>query len=270
MQILNIAGYKFIELNNLESLRTSLLEHCCALKGTILLSHEGINISLAGSADAVCAFQARLKSDARFKDIRFHQSVSSAIPFKHLKVKIKKEIITLRQPEADPRALRAPVITPAEFRQWMDENRDFTLLDTRNDYEIRFGTFTGAVDLGIADFSEFPSAAASIGRNKPVVMFCTGGIRCEKAALHLLSQGYQEVYQLEGGILGYFKQIGGAHYEGECFVFDERISVNSCLQHTGTLQCQVCQGPVTREQQILPGYIPDISCPSCTRASQRT
>lgn len=270
MQFLNIAGYKFVELNELELIRTSFLEDCRELKGTILLSREGINISLSGTQDAVNRFQEKLKLDERFKDITFHQSYSSAIPFQHLKIKIKNEIITFREPAADPRLSRAPAISPEEFREWMNENRDFTLLDTRNDYEIRFGTFSRAIHLGIADFSDFPEAVSSIDRNKPVVMFCTGGIRCEKAALFLLSQGHQDVYQLDGGILGYFRKTDGAHFDGECFVFDERVSVDNSLEHTGTLQCRVCHSPVFKEQQSLPSYIPDKSCPSCVNHSDHS
>lgn len=263
MQILNIAGYKFISLLEIASLQQRILEQCQALllKGTILLSHEGINISLAGTTHHIQSFQAFLKNDSRFMDMTFHESYSEEQPFKRLNVKLKNEIITLRQPGVNPAATnRAPEISPAEFKQWLDEKRDITLLDTRNDYEVRFGTFKGAVNLQIADFGELPNAIEHIDRDKPIVMFCTGGIRCEKAALYMLNQGYSNVHQLDGGILGYFRKVGGAHYEGECFVFDERIAVDSHLQHTGTTQCTVCQGPVPRGQQ---------SCPQCQGLSSR-
>lgn len=236
MQILNIAGYKFIELNELAALRAILLNICQEqnLKGTILLSPEGINISLAGRLEDINSFKAHLNTYGNFNDITFHETYSPLQPFKRLKVKLKKEIISFRKPEVNPLLTRAPSVTPATLRQWLDENRDMTLLDTRNDYEIELGTFEKAVNLHIDDFSEFPEAVKSVNKKKPVVMFCTGGIRCEKAALYLLDQGYEEVYQLEGGILGYFAKEGGAHYNGGCFVFDERVAVDSELQPART------------------------------------
>lgn len=232
MSILNIAGYKFIELQELASLKIVYLEQCEALslKGTILLSPEGINISLAGEPENIQAFQTFLKNDLRFMDIRFHETWSAQQSFKRLKIKLKKEIITLRQPSANPVAnKRAAHISPLELKQWLDEKRELTLLDTRNDYEVNFGTFNNAVNLHIDDFGEFPKSLEQIKTDKPIVMFCTGGIRCEKAALYMLNQGYSQVYQLDGGILAYFKQVGGEHYQGACFVFDERIALNNKL-----------------------------------------
>lgn len=246
MQILNIAGYKFISLMELESLREQLISQCQAhaLKGTILLSSEGINISLSGTLDGIQAFKSELISDSRFHDMTFHETYSDAFPFQRLKVKIKKEIITLNKPDANPISDRAPDISPQEFKRWMDEGKDFIVLDTRNDYEVQFGTFTHAVNLHIKDFGEFPQAVDKLKIDKPVVMFCTGGIRCEKAALHMLNQGHSDIYQLDGGILGYFAEVGGDHFQGECFVFDERISVDAELNATGTTLCLECQGPV--------------------------
>ncbi len=271
MQILNIAGYKFIPLNEneMETLRLHFLEQCVYLnlKGTILLSQEGINLTLAGTIPDTQAFMALLKKDLRFTDISFHETYSSTQPFKRLKVKLKNEIITLRKPKANPTKTRAPSISPEILKQWLDEKRDILLFDTRNDYEVRFGTFTGAVHLPIADFSELPSSLNNIQCEKTIVMFCTGGIRCEKAALYLLNEGYSDVYQLNGGILGYFAKVGGAHYEGECFVFDERVSVNTHLQCVETIQCSVCQGPVTKTDQQLATYVPGVSCPACARGS---
>jgi UPF0176 protein len=257
MNILNIAGYKFLSLTDTASLQAFFLEqgHAFAIKGTILLSHEGINLNLAGLPADIQSFLTLLKNDARFMDMTFHESYSTHIPFKYLKVKIKNEIITLRQPSVNPVAQRAPDVSPQELKQWLDEQRDITLLDTRNDYEVRFGTFDGAVNLHIDDFGELPSSIACLERNKPVVMFCTGGIRCEKAALYMHDKGFSQVYQLDGGILGYFKKVGGAHYEGECFVFDERVSVDNNLQCTGTVQCLICYGPVSKNQP---------SCPACS------
>lgn len=230
MKILNIAGYKFINLSGLEKLRDALLENAHALKGTILLSPEGINISLAGEIHAVSTFTAYLRAYPDFADMTFRESYSDRIPFKRLKVKIKKEIITFRHPDIHPEKVRGPSILPETLKQWLDEKRDITMVDTRNDYEVEFGTFKDAVNLHIEDFCEFPDAAAkNLNKNKPIVMFCTGGIRCEKASLQLLQNGFTEVYQLEGGILNYFAEVGGAHYLGNCFVFDERIVLNTDL-----------------------------------------
>lgn len=265
MQILNIAGYKFIQLLEIEALRACFLEQCRSLdlKGTILLSQEGINLSLAGTPEQILSFRAFLQNDTRFMDMQFHESYSDSQPFQRLKVKLKKEIITLGQPDANPLTARAPAISPEEFKQWLDEKRDITILDTRNDYEVQFGTFTGAVNLHLADFGELPNAVHHLEREKPIVMFCTGGIRCEKAALHMLSNGFTNIYQLDGGILGYFRKIGGAHYDGDCFVFDERISLDSQLNISHTQQCSVCQQPVTVAQQALPAYVANVSCPAC-------
>lgn len=227
MQILNIAGYKFTTLSGLTDLQHSLLEFCKqqALKGTILLSDEGININLAGIVSAIDAFKAHLATEPRFVGMSFHESYSETQPFQHLKIKVKKEIITLRQPEVKATETRAPSLTPEELKQWLDEKRDITLLDTRNDFEIGYGTFQSAVNLHLNNFGELPSAINQLSPDKPLVMFCTGGIRCEKAALYLMNHGFSEIYQLDGGILGYFARVGGDHYTGGCFVFDERVSL---------------------------------------------
>jgi predicted sulfurtransferase len=251
MQTSNIAGYKFITLTNLSSLQTTFMQNCqdLDLKGTILLSEEGINLSLAGSVENIITFKNQLHTDNRFSDMTFRESQSTHQPFKRLKIKIKKEIITLRRPEVQPAKKRASEISPEEFKHWLDEKRDITILDTRNDYEVKFGTFNNAIDLHIKDFCEFIKATETLSKEKPIVMFCTGGVRCEKAGLHLLNQGFPEVYQLDGGILNYFAKVGGAHYQGECFVFDERVALDSNLQRTGTVQCKICQGPVKHPTQ---------------------
>lgn len=233
MHIQNLAGYKFVLLNNTSQLREKLLSACKALsiKGTILLSHEGINLNLAGSPDAIKEFISYLQQDNRFSDMTFKYSYSDTVPFKRLKVKLKKEIITLRQPSANPleTETKAPNISPEQLKQWLDDQRDITILDTRNDYEVDYGTFENAINLHISDFTDFPKAVEKIDNTKPIVMFCTGGIRCEKAALYMINQGVKEVYQLEGGILNYFEKVGGAHYQGGCFVFDERVALSPKL-----------------------------------------
>lgn len=248
MQIQNIAGYKFIRLANLSELRLFFLELCQKqhLKGTILLSEEGINLSLAGEVADIALFKASLAAHVDFSDLTFRESYSDFIPFKRLKVKIKKEIITLRCKDTDPNLQRGAGLSPEEFKQWLDENREMIVLDTRNDYEINFGTFANAINLKIDDFSDFPSATENLPKDKPIVMFCTGGIRCEKASLHLLNKGFPNVFQLEGGILNYFAKVGGAHYQGDCFVFDERIALDPELKTAKKTQCRVCQQPISQ------------------------
>ncbi|MCE3238799.1 MAG: moeZ 1 [Gammaproteobacteria bacterium] len=232
MEKLNIAGYKFIALHDLSQLRIDWLEVCerLHLKGTIILSPEGINVALVGQVPDIIAFKAMIAGHELFSDISFRESYSNKSPFKRLKVKIKKEIITLRCPEIRPEIKRTPSISPDQFKQWLDEKRVLTVLDTRNNYEIEFGTFVGATRLNVDDFSELPTVVDQLPTDKPIVMFCTGGVRCEKAGLYLANKGFAEVYQLEGGILNYFSRVGAAHYSGNCFVFDERVALKPDLQ----------------------------------------
>lgn len=268
MPVLNIASYKFATLEDLPELRTELLRRASelGLRGTILLAAEGINLFLAGEPAKVESFLAHLIADARFADLQYKRSWSNAQPFNRLLVKIKKEIIAFCQPDVDPINAPAPRISPQQLKSWLDEGRKVTLLDTRNDYEVKLGTFAGARNLGLKHFRDFPQAMASNSdqfSDETIVTFCTGGIRCEKAAPLLINKGFREVYQLDGGILAYFEQCGGAHYNGECFVFDRRVGLNPDLQETGTVQCFACLSPLTPEEQQSPGYVPDVRCPYC-------
>ncbi|OGT58949.1 MAG: hypothetical protein A3F14_00510 [Gammaproteobacteria bacterium RIFCSPHIGHO2_12_FULL_43_28] len=232
MQILNIAGYKFTELADLSTLKTQFYNECAklGLKGTILLSYEGVNINLAGTIQAIQSYKASLAHDVRFSDMTWRESYSVIVPFKRLKVKLKKEIITLRKPEIKPQAQKAPQLAPEKFKQWLDENRDIIVLDTRNDYEIEFGSFKNSIHLNLKHFTDFAKVSSQVAKEKPIVMFCTGGIRCEKAALHMINEGYKDVYQLQGGILNYFSEVGGSHYDGDCYVFDERVALTPDLE----------------------------------------
>lgn len=229
---LNIAGYQFLPLANLAELRAKLLAagNASGLKGTILLSEEGINLFLAGEPAKIRAFQQRLREEGLMIGQHFHESYSKTPPFRFFKVKIKKEIITFKRPDIDMASSRAPAIAPEELKAWLDAEKDFVLLDTRNNYEVPFGTFKNALTLPIDDFSALPEVLPDLDQNKAIVMFCTGGIRCEKAALYLQAENYPNVYQLDGGILGYFAKVGGEHYQGDCFVFDERIAVTPTLK----------------------------------------
>lgn len=227
MTYIHIAGYKFVSMAAPDSMRTLLwsLAQPLSIKGTILLSHEGININIAGKEAAIQEFEQALQANALTVNMSFHRHIVDELPYRALKIKLKKEIITLRHADINMTMERAPAISPAILKQWLDEKRELVLLDTRNDFEVNYGTFTGAVNLHIDRFTQFPEASHDLDKNKPIVMFCTGGIRCEKAAIYMRQQGYTSVYQLDGGILGYFNQVGGAHYQGGCFVFDERVTV---------------------------------------------
>lgn len=239
MQILNIAAYKFIALDELPALQTAVRENAQsrALRGTALLAAEGINLFLAGGSSDIHDFLAWLRSDTRFEDLEVKQSWSAAQPFRKLLVRIKPEIIRMNHPAIRPAAGRAPSVDAATLRRWLDAGHDdggrpVVTLDTRNDFEADVGTFRGAIDWRITRFTEFPQALLAHREElegKTVVSFCTGGIRCEKAAIFMRDAGITNVFQLDGGILKYFEDQGHAHFDGECFVFDERRAVDAAL-----------------------------------------
>lgn len=240
VMILNIAAYRFVPIENTIELREALRMRCATLdlKGTILLAPEGINLFLAGPQAQVRQFiDTALRADVRFAPIEIKESWSDTVPFKRLKIKLKKEIITFRQPQINPALTPAPMLSARTFKQWLDEGRDLVVLDTRNRVEYEAGTFEGSVQLGNDNFTDFARAVQSAPpqwKDKTVVTFCTGGIRCEKAAPYLQSLGYKDVYQLQGGILKYFEEVGRAHYRGDCFVFDERIALDATLKPVRT------------------------------------
>jgi UPF0176 protein len=233
--ILNTAFYKFCSLQDLPALRVELRDRCrlLGLKGTILISEEGMNASLAGPESSVRQLVSEFKSDPRVGDFDTKESWSEAQPFMRMFVKIKKEIIPMGRPDIRPAEFTAPRLLPRDLKNWLDQKKDVLLLDTRNEYEIEHGTFEGARTLGMGHFREFSSKLSALpleARSKPIVMFCTGGIRCEKAAALALKENFKEVYQLEGGILRYFEDCGSDHYQGSCFVFDERVAVDPKLR----------------------------------------
>lgn len=239
-QVLNISAYKFVPLTDPEALRNTLAP--CArelgLKGTVLLACEGINLFLAGPEAAVRAFLAHLRTDARFADLEAKESWSERQPFGRLLVKVKAEIIRMNHPAVRPDAGRAPAVDAPTLARWLDQGHDdrgrpVVTLDTRNAFEVEHGAFEGAVDWGLRKFSDFPAAARAHAASllgKTVVSYCTGGIRCEKAALYLREAGLEHVYQLDGGILRYFELTQGRHFRGQCFVFDERETLDARLQ----------------------------------------
>jgi UPF0176 protein len=238
--ILNIAAYHFTPIDEPSALVARLREcaESSALLGTVLVAGEGINLFLAGTPVSIHEFLATLRADPRFSDIVVKQSRSATQPFARLKVKLKDEIISFRRDESSPLAGRAPAIAPAVLARWIEQGRDddgrrLLLLDTRNREEVRHGTFAGAMSLPIDRFTDLPDALArhrDAFDDATVVSFCTGGIRCEKAALWMQANDLGRVWQLEGGILGYFEQVGGYGYEGHCFVFDERVALDPSLR----------------------------------------
>ena len=248
--ILNISAYKFVPLPDAAELREVLLSRAQAmqLKGTILLAEEGINMFLAGPATNVRGFVAQLHADARFTDITPKESWSAHQPFRKMLVKVKREIIRMNHPTIQPAAGRAPAVSATTVKRWLDagvddSGRAVVTLDTRNAFEVDHGTFAGAINWRIDKFTEFPQALLQHKadlQNKTVVSFCTGGIRCEKAAILMREVGLENVFQLEGGILKYFEEVGSAHYLGDCFVFDERRTLGADLSATTRTPPEIC------------------------------
>lgn len=238
--VLNLAAYHFTSVADPEVLATQLRVWAEAgkLRGTVLVAGEGINLFLAGTAETVERFLRDLQADPRFADMRTKLSESPSQPFARLKVKVKPEIISFRREGASPLAARAPAVAPVDLARWIaqghdDAGRRVVLLDTRNREEVGYGTFAGALTLPIDNFTDLPEALAPHREalsDATVVSFCTGGIRCEKAALWMRADGMDNVLQLDGGILGYFEQVGGEHYDGCCFVFDERVALDPALR----------------------------------------
>jgi UPF0176 protein len=238
--ILNISAYLFTPLTDTAALRESIRSRAAALalKGTVLLAEEGINLFLAGMPADVRAFVDGLRADPRFAALRPKESWSRAVPFRKLLVKVKREIVRMNHPAIRPSAERAPAVDAATLARWLDAGHDdhgrpVVMLDTRNGFEVAQGRFRGALDWQLRKFSDFPAAALAHRealQHKTVVSYCTGGIRCEKAALFMQQAGIERVLQLDGGILQYFEATGGRHFEGTCFVFDAREALDGGLQ----------------------------------------
>lgn len=272
--IINIAAYRFVSFNADEAARVRFLATCIqlALKGTILLSPEGINLFLAGTRASIDEFLTWLRTDHRFSAIEVKESGSQTQPFKRMLVKCKPELITMKHPLIKPELGRAPAVAPTTLKRWLDTGvddagRPIVMLDTRNAFEVDVGTFDGKVDFRIAKFSEFPNVV-ELHRDdfagKTVVTFCTGGIRCEKAAIHMQRVGFEHVYQLDGGILNYFEEVGGAHYSGDCFVFDHRTAVNPDLAPMPDRLCATCGTTITSRESLALNATPDMECIQCS------
>lgn len=270
---LTAALYKFVSLPNFRDLRQPVLAACKAnqIKGTLLLAEEGINGTIAGLPDDIRNILHFLRNDPMFEgklaDIEHKESYADEHPFYRMKVKLKKEIVTLGVPGVSPTKKVGTYIKPEDWNALISDP-DVLLIDTRNDYEVSIGTFKGAIDPKTATFREFPEYVATHfdkTKHKKVAMFCTGGIRCEKASSYMMDQGFEEVYHLQGGILKYLETIPETEslWQGECFVFDQRVAVKHNLQVGEFDQCYACRHPLSPEEMQSEQYEPGVSCPYC-------
>lgn len=267
------ALYKFVELDDYHALREPLLEACIAaeVRGTLLLASEGINGTIAGSRQGVDAVLAYLRLDARFADIDCKESLDSNIPFYRMKVKIKKEIVTLGVSDINPQYRTGSYVEAEEWNALISDP-DVTIIDTRNDYEAEIGAFSGAINPQTKTFRDFPKFVEENldpSNNKKVAMYCTGGIRCEKSTAYLLQQGFTDVYHLKGGILKYLEKVpeNESLWSGECFVFDNRVTVQHDLKPGSYDQCHGCRRPITEELKQAPEYVRGVCCPLCYNES---
>ncbi len=268
LDVLNIAGYKFEPLKDVEVLVPEFQSVCddLDLKGSVYLSPNGINFSLAGSEEAVQQYLYFMEQDKRFLDIPLKKTYSETQPFRRMKVRQKKEIISLGRDDINPRELTGDYVTPQELYAMYENNEDVIVLDTRNEYETRVGLFENAVDLQLDTFRDFPDAIEQLPeeyKDKQIVMYCTGGIRCEKASAIMLKAGFSHVKQLEGGVLDYFKETGGKYWNGDCFVFDERVALDTDLNETDYIYCYICREPLSAEEKASSDFKINEYCPYC-------
>ena len=264
-----VAFYKFVELPDYEAIRPGIYDTCQQhnVHGTILLAAEGVNGMLAGSREGIDAAMAYLRADARLADLEHKESYCDERPFKRLRVRLKREIITLGDASIDPKDQVGEYVDASEWNALISDP-DVILVDTRNDYEVNLGTFEGAIDPEILSFREFPEyVEKNLDRtkHKKVAMFCTGGIRCEKASSWMLREGFEEVYHLRGGILKYLEEVPEADsmWNGECYVFDDRVSVNHQLEPGTYGACHGCGKPLAEEDMQSELYEPGVTCPRC-------
>ncbi len=263
------ALYKFAKLPDYQAMQPALLAFCLQheLKGTLLLAEEGINGTVAGSREAIDALMQYLRQDARLADIEHKESHAEKTPFYRMKVRLKKEIVTLGVPGISPTNKVGTYVAPEHWNALISDP-DVILIDTRNDYEYDIGTFQGAIDPRTTTFREFPdyvSKHLDPAKHKKVAMFCTGGIRCEKASSYMMEQGFEEVYHLQGGILKYLENVPAEEslWQGECFVFDQRVAVRHGLELGDYDQCHACRHPLSPAEMQSPHYLAGISCPYC-------
>lgn len=268
LEFLNVAGYKFEPLENLDSLIPEYQNKCdeLGLKGSVYLSPNGINFSIAGTEIDIETYIKFMEEDSRLRDIPLKKTFSKTQPFRRMKVRLKKEIISLGRDDINPRELTGDYISPKELFEMYEKKEDIIVLDTRNEYETRVGLFENAIDLQLDTFRDFPSAIETLPeeyKDKQIVMYCTGGIRCEKASAVMLKAGFSDVKQLEGGVLDYFKETGGAYWNGDCFVFDERVALDKELNETEYIYCYICREPLSAEEKASPDFKINEYCPYC-------
>ena len=268
LNVLNIAGYKFEPLDDLDVLIPKFQNKCDALdlRGSVYLSPNGINFSLAGSEEAIAQYLVFMEEDPKFLDIPLKKTYSETQPFRRMKVRLKKEIISLGRDDINPRELTGEYVSPQELYAMYENNEDVIVLDTRNEYETRVGLFENAVDLQLDTFRDFPQAIEELPeeyKEKQIVMYCTGGIRCEKASAVMLKAGFSDVKQLEGGVLDYFKETGGKYWNGDCFVFDERVALDTDLKETEYIYCFICREPLSAEEKASEDFKINEYCPYC-------
>ena len=270
-QLVVAALYQFVELPDYRAIRAPLLDTCMShgLRGTLLLAEEGINGTIAGTREGIDAVKQWLDADGRFDRLEYKESLMDAegVPFYRMKVKLKKEIVTLGVPGISPKMKAGRYVTPEDWNALITDPETITI-DTRNDYECEVGTFKGAINPETKTFREFPEWVADNldpKKHKKVAMFCTGGIRCEKSTSYLLEQGFEEVYHLKGGVLNYFEQVPHTEstWEGECFVFDNRVTVNHQLEPGEFDQCHACRRPITKDDKTRPEFVMGIQCHHC-------
>jgi UPF0176 protein len=263
------AMYKFVHLPDFRELREELLQVCekQSLKGTLLLAEEGINGTVAGNREGIDKLLSFLKQDPRFSDLEHKESFVSEMPFYRMKVRLKKEIVTMGVPNTDPNQLNGAKV---DFKQWNEliSDPDVLVIDTRNKYEYEIGTFKNAISPNTKTFREFPEFVnndLSPEKYRKVAMFCTGGIRCEKATNYMLKQGYENVYHLNGGILKYLEEVKQEEnlWQGDCFVFDGRVAVDKNLEQGSYEQCFACRMPLAEKELQADTYKRGISCPYC-------
>jgi UPF0176 protein len=262
------ALYRFVRVDNFESLRKPLLRFMLdnGVRGTLLLAAEGINGTVAGSEASIIGLLDYLREDERFSDIDYKLSYDDEMPFYRSRVKLKREIVTMGVEDIDP-ARGGTYVDPGDWNALISDP-EVTLIDTRNDYESAIGSFDGAIQPETTSFREFPAFVdrhLDSNRHRKIAMFCTGGIRCEKSTAYLRQRGFDEVYHLRGGILKYLEEIPEAEsmWHGECFVFDNRVSVNHALEKGSYDQCHACRRPITGQDKLSEKYMPGISCPVC-------
>ena len=272
LEILNVAGYKFEPLKDLDSLIPQFQNKCdeLELKGSVYLSPNGINFSIAGTKENVNTYIKFMEQNPKFKDIPLKKTFSATQPFRRMKVRLKKEIISLGRDDINPKEITGEYISPRELFEIYENKEDVIVLDTRNEYETRVGAFENSIDLQLDTFRDFPSAVQTLPdeyKDKQIVMYCTGGIRCEKASAVMMKAGFSDVRQLEGGVLDYFKETGGAYWNGDCFVFDERVALDKELNETEYVYCYICREPLSAEETASKDFKINEYCPYCINSN---